>query len=191
MPSESIQTKIEPGEISIKIQLPEIPTSSNSHTKTESSFKAPYGGVILDFIVETNSLLAQDGTMDSSVNIDVSDKLSFPANIFITFHKGISDLEYIANTNVRNNSRELRGLGRALWILSIKLMQEFSNKTNVPVRHLMVKNPTKGLEEDKWDELFQPLLKANNYQEWKANKPDDRFRAENTPWAKVYKPADK
>lgn len=85
------------------------------------------------------------------------------ANVYIVFEKNKEGFR--ATTGVSNSDRTLKGLGRELYDLSLKLIQKFARKHNAPVTHMILKLPDSGLSTEKWDELFLPILEREGYKQ--------------------------
>ena len=71
--------------------------------------------------------------------------------------------EYIAKTNIRNNDRKIRNLGITLWQISLGVIQKFVNKYNHPIVHEVIVERSGSLGIDKWEIIFEPLLKKYGY----------------------------
>jgi hypothetical protein len=70
---------------------------------------------------------------------------------------------YKASTDVVNKDRKIKRLGQTLWEISLKLIQKFADELGVSVTHEVFRMRSRGLSQDKWDELFIPLLKKYRY----------------------------
>lgn len=86
------------------------------------------------------------------------------AMIKITFNNAGGQF-YTADTIVNNPFRELKALGRTLWESSLPLMQKFADKFDATVVHEVMRQPSEGLDRDKWDKLFLPLLGKYGYRQ--------------------------
>ncbi len=78
--------------------------------------------------------------------------------------------------------KKLRELGRTLFTISLRLMQQFADKWNLPVTHFARRKPFSGLSHEKWDELILPILESNQY---------IQDSEDNDLWEKTYLPTQK
>ena len=122
-----------------------------------------------------------DSSPGLKLQIEVStDTAKNIANIKLNIFKH-PDETFRVRTHVQNKDRTMKGLGRALWELSLKLIQKFADERGVSITHEVVKDPYMDLSKDKWDELFSPLLERHRY----------TFKTRNNPyetWERVYLP---
>ncbi len=161
--SIEIPKKPEQQELIVDIELPKMPSPQDPNSRLERSYVAKYGNMTVNLSVECFIFLSQKGTIDASVTIYENNKFNPSAQIFVTFHKDSTQDEYVSSTNVKNDMRIIPGIGRALWLLSLKVIQKFAAQSEAKVRHSILKSPSNGLDSKKWDELFLPLLKSNGY----------------------------
>ena len=119
------------------------------------------------------------------INIDAKDgKTETPIAslhlIIVQDAKGVCH----ATTNISNEDRSVSGLGIAMWENAPEIIQKVSNKLNLAIRHLVRKQPRRGLPLTKWDKLFLPILEKHGYLAQPLGHLEEN-------WVKWYKPEKK
>jgi len=109
----------------------------------------------------------------------ISDKIVL-SSISITKDK---DGEYIVETNIRNDYREIPGLGMALWELSQTTIQKIAVQLNKSITVVVNQQPSQGLSDNKWNKLFLPLLNKYGYK-----KVDYVGDIRDNLWERIYTP---
>lgn len=155
-------------------------------TKEDTYLNATYKGIPIRLRIR-NSGSFRDGLV-SLINIKVN--VSTPKEIDVAYvHVKVVEgmnQRYIADTDVVNKDREIKELGRNLWEVSLKLIQQFADRLNIPITHVIARLPDQNLSKDKWDELFIPLLSKHGYKEILSGSWVESYQ-----WEKTYLPTKK
>jgi len=146
-----------------EFEMPRLATDEEPEVADDRTFKVVFNGITLDLNIENVSKFDEYGGCHLSLKVKVDkERLKNIANIEIEFDKR-KDEEWKAYTNVFNGDRNISGLGRTLWEVSLKLIQKFTDKWDVSVTHTIMRIPKNGLSFSKWNELFFPLLDKYGY----------------------------
>ncbi len=166
----------------MQFRTPELATPEKREILKEENRNVLFNGSPIKLHIRTFSFFDKSANQIPSVQIEINistKNTKDVARIFVVVVKDRNE-KCTATTNVRNLDRELEALGRTLWEISLKLIQQLTNKLDSPVLHKVTRLPKNGLSEVKWNELFFPLLIQNGY----TRERDDK-------WLKTYLPAQK
>jgi hypothetical protein len=169
---------------SLEIELPKF-TRQNERKGVESPqlFQAIFSGIPVKVSVESLGFFQETGLLSYAVVLikvttenTQSEKPVFARVEVSRNHQG----NYESNVEVTNDNQALKkiGLGRALWKISVRLIQKFSDQLSSAVEDTVIKHPTLKLSSEKWDKLFHDLLVANQY-----------IQKSSHSWKKIYKPS--
>ncbi len=151
------------------ISVPKFATPEDRDVKEEVTRKAVFNGVPVRVVVSSKSYFEKKVNQMPLVEvlIIVSMKTEIDVNaasVSIVVNKD-RDGECKATTKIENTNRELKGLGRTLWEVALQLIQQFADKLTSPVTHRVNILTTHGLSDQKWHELFSPLLEKHGYKQ--------------------------
>lgn len=82
------------------------------------------------------------------------------------FAYGTLQIDYdrqIAGVKVKSRDRAFKGIGRVIWKKMIEHLEHLCETQGAEITHRVLKGPEDGLSDEKWDELFVPLLEENGY----------------------------
>ena len=168
---------------SLPIRLPGFISISGNEKPVpkKDSYQAIFKGVPIIAEVETLSSMVRDKIPTIEMTIKVSTKPNDINNVTlsITISKEDREDEAMATTGIENAAQDLKhlGLGRAMWLISLKLMQKFADEFDMAVTHKVIRMPDLGLTGAKWNELFLPLLNQHGFVKVGSNE-----------WEKVFEP---
>lgn len=146
----------------IIIEPPEtaIPTPENRKSIKTKEVEVDFKNNTLKLLIEKTSMLAatDDRTVDYIIVSALCDNECLST---LEIDTEMEQGKYIGTTTVYNNekaSKKITGLGTALWQTGQRFMQTLADNQNTPVTHQVVKYPSNGLTEEKWNKIFLPLL---------------------------------
>lgn len=176
-----------PDLMDIDIPLPEFPmVNQPARLLPESEpLKALFKGTPIEISIKSGTYLNGDNSLTPEMTLKISTKTANNiVSAHIYFSKRTEMLNKVGILVSKSKREELKGegLGRALWEASLKLIQKFADKSNIPVVHQVKRSPS-GMDEDKWDELFIELLRRHQYQETEGHS--------RKTWEKTYTPQTK
>ena len=184
MKIEEPKTKIEniPDLNNIDFGILKFPNQPGQEFEQRKDLKVLFDGIVLDLHIESSMLTGKYGWMHLDINLNISKNSLEIANINLAI---VKEKIYFAkvSTEVENKSREINGLGRTLWEISLKLIQKIANEFNISVKHEVVKDPRNGLSGIQWNRLFLPLLEKHGYKKTHA---DAKYMWEK--WERTYLP---
>lgn len=163
----------------LNIKLPKFQTEIGEGTVERQNGEVYYEGTKLKLGVEKRSYFELHERSVVRITIRVSNENNGQGFVIITVVRG-KDGTYSAVVNVMNEIRKLGGLGRKLWEVGISQIEKMANQFNINIKHQVLKKPDQGLDKDKWDELFLPLLTQHGY-----TKVIDKFSPDDH-WEKQY-----
>jgi len=99
-------------------------------------------------------------------------------------HRLLTSLEKIEKNF--DSTMKFKGLGRSLWEVGLRQIQQIADERGVAIIHTVLKHPRIDLTGEKWDEIFLPILKKHGYT--KINTPGYDKGSEPKRWRKKYDP---
>ncbi len=171
---------------SLYINIPDLDGLEENYSPEPEIKQVMFNGKVLNLDINKNIQILGQGNFSVYIQAGVSTNTPETiASVVVTIEKIGRGPDIQGTINVKNHSREMKGLGRALWTSSLKLIQQFANQRGVPVKHLLIKNPREGdgLTSAKWDELFFPLIEQHQYVKLLHTDPP--------MWEKTYLPEQK
>jgi len=161
---------------SLDFKTPKLATVNEPRIDEIETLQVVFHGTSLELNIK-NIGSFDDGLICMDIYIEVLTEMKKNiADIHVNVVKN-KDGTCRANTNVKNKNREMKRLGRTLWELSLQLIQKLADKWNIPIMHEVSKAPDPRWRNNKWDELFTPLLVKHEY----SSKGEDS-------WEKIYLP---
>lgn len=140
-----------------------------------------FNGKPFDLKVENSSFQHENSSVAEITFSTATASIEYGVVLALTITE-IGEGRYKATTYITNRDRSVPGLGRALWEMSLKLIQKLAEAKKVFIIHEVMKAPNFDLsnmnpnqEDRKWDELFVPLLEKHGY-----------IRKNEKHWDKVY-----
>ena len=163
----------------LPICLPGFISDNEKSIAKKDSYRTIFQGIPITADVETVSSVWRDKIPTIEMTIKVSTK---PGDIntvtlSITILKEDWGNGATATTGIENATQDLKhlGLGRAMWLISLKLIQKFADDFSTAVTHKVIRMPGLGLTGAKWNKLFLPLLDQYGFVKIGSNE-----------WEKVY-----
>ena len=162
----------------------QLPQLDRINELVPKSYTASFNGRPVE--VHFSSYYVADRVPCYSTNIGIYHFSSgIGARIYIQIEKQVNG--YLGTTYVNNydsspelmNAFVLKGAGRALWEVSRQIMQQYADRLGDSISHRVARQPSNGLDNAKWNELFYPLLEKNHYV---------RVEADGSIWEKIYYP---
>jgi len=163
----------------LTIQLPNFPNEIGEGILERKDGEVYYEGKKLKVGIEIRTHFVPPNNSEAKITIGISNEKNEKSFVIITVKKH-RDNTCTATVNVKNEIKEAKGIGRKLWETALAIIQKMVNQTDTNITHQVIKRPNSGLNKDKWDELFLPLLKQHGY-----TMTVDKFSPEDC-WKKVY-----
>ena len=184
MGMEEPKLRTSPNLETLPIRLLEFATPENRDVSQEENFETNFEGVPVSVNVKIKSFFEKKMNQMPLIDIIITvstktEKDVEAASVKLSVLKDKNGKAF-ASTKVGNYNRELKGLGRTLWEVALKLIQQITKKLEVPVKHQVSRVTCGGLTNQKWNELFAPLFEKYNYSK---RFPD--------LWEKMYLPKEK
>ncbi|MBP9748245.1 MAG: hypothetical protein KBD17_01300 [Candidatus Pacebacteria bacterium] len=167
----------------LDLGVPQVATAQRDKVETNDTINVIFSGTTIKLNLENKGYFVDYGGSNytrSDILLKCFSKKIQMAYLDLSLEKREvgSRIDYsVAHVGVYNFNRELKGLGTTLWYLSLGLIQKFANAWSKPITHRVAKVPSDGLDPDKWDEVFLPLLEKEGY-----------VKNSDGLWKKVYKP---
>lgn len=150
----------------IEFTLPVINIQEGkAENKSEPTREVTYNGVLLKLDVH-KAIMYHEGFPSIKITIRVSSNEYVAGNVISIEWE---DDEYVAEMNVTNKDRSLKGLGVQLCEISHPLIQKFANQMKLDVIDRVTRSPRGTLTSEKWEEIFKPYLEKYNYQHMDEN----------------------
>ncbi len=167
----------------LNLEVPKIPIIDGPKNEYTESFKATFNNIPLTVQIESevvpNGITDNLGVIILRIVILTENK-EYIASSEVSFTKYSENGVYEAVADVTSNKNKdikLKGIGRAVWEMSLNLIQKFADKFNTTVIDKLHRLPREKLPVEKWDELFSKLLDKHGYLHEGGNE-----------WTKIYKP---
>lgn len=135
----------------LDIPLPILADAKNPQKiNKEKKLKALFDGVPVEVGVQSESVYSATINQFDYIHIAITTVNIITNNMaFILITVVRRGRVYEVATNVENSSGELRGVGRVLWEISLKLIKKITDKCRAPVVHKVSRAPWKGLTKGK------------------------------------------
>jgi len=174
----------------VKFNRLKIATKENPRTRSKKNTWVIFNGNIVDLSITQNAnFQCAEQEIDEYIVIEViaQDKKIATLGIKLTKQTAISD--YLCSTKIEKNfdsTMKFKGLGRSLWEVGLRQIQQIADERGVAIIHTVLKHPRIDLTGEKWDEIFLPILKKHGYT--KINTPGYDKGSEPKRWRKKYDP---
>lgn len=157
----------------LEFKLPKLGTEQKPGNTSIEEFDVVFNNIPVRVSILSHSFFDTDRrelAAKTTISVSLSSSLDRSAIIFIDIKQLGKEL-YEGKTNVINfdssqkpkTERQLQGIGRALWELSLKIIQRYADALKSQVVHTVQRDPIMGLDDEKWEELFLPLLRKYGY----------------------------
>ena len=152
--------------------------------REQKTLKVVFNGVSLTLDIDNVSLFENSWV---GVKIIISVSTETKSNV-ATITIGVvtnKDGTHTASTKIENTrDGGIKELGLALWEASLQLMQKFADELVAPITHKVQRSTSQGLSNEKWIELFLPLLEKYGYKAIDSGS----WVAESYQWERTYLP---